>query len=58
MMYRCDNCEDLFDDDYEPMETHPFGDVLLTRADDMVCPSCYDELMADMLEALEEDHGL
>ena len=51
MMYRCDNCEYMFDDDHEPMKEHPFGTTLFTRADDMVCPACYDELMIDMLEA-------
>ena len=55
-MYICDNCDAWCDDDYNPMQEHPFAKQHRSKKGVMVCEDCYVELEADMMEALEEDH--
>ena len=55
-VYMCSACDSWIDDDYNPMQEHPFAKQLPSKKGEMVCEDCYVELEADMKEALEEDY--
>jgi len=56
-IYRCENCDEMVDDDYSPMQSHPYSKQFASYKDTMVCPDCYDVLEYDMKEALDEDRN-
>ena len=56
-IYRCENCDEMVDDDYSPMQSHPYSKQFASYKDTTVCPDCYDVLEYDMKEALDEDRN-
>ena len=54
-MYLCDNCDSWVDDDWSPMQEHPWRKRLPRYKHKVVCEDCYVELEYELKEALLED---
>ena len=55
-MYHCHNCDAWVDDDYHPMENHPWAHRSKKYQYDVVCPECAVEIEEEARECAEEDY--
>ena len=55
MIYRCDNCEEWYDDDEQMSQPHPWGLRFRKYFLDVVCPDCYYVLEDEAAEVARED---
>ena len=53
-VYQCHNCDAWLDDDWHPMETHPWAKRFKKYQNDVVCPSCAGELEQEMIDAARD----
>ena len=54
-MYLCPVCDNWRDDDWSPMQEHPWGKMFRRYKEEFCCEECAQELVAEMEEALLED---
>ena len=55
-MYQCPVCDIMKDDDWSPMQEHPWGKMFYKYENEFCCESCAHELAAEMKEVGKEDY--
>ena len=56
-MYHCPVCDNLIDDDWNPMCEHPYAKQFASYKDEICCDECAQVLEYELKEALKEDHN-
>lgn len=56
-IYLCNNCDAWVDDDWHPMEEHPWANRFERYQNEVVCPECATELREEALEVAREEYN-